>query len=415
MRIDPAALARDTAALVQVPSVTGGERAVLERLGELAVALGLEPELHEHDLAALRRHPDQPGSEAPRDELVGLTVTLPGGAPGRVCLNGHVDVVDPGSERWRHDPWSGLVADGYVHGRGAVDMKGGVVAALHAVAALRERADPAPSVVLQCVSSEEDGGLGSFAALERDAAFDACLIPEPTGFDVVCAQAGALTFRGIVPGRGAHAALRLQGRSAVDRYIGIHLALQEHERAINRDVAHPAMRALALPYPVSVGRVRAGAWSSSVPDRLEFDGRVGVRVGESPEQARAVFEAAVSDSEEPPVQIEWTGGQFASGETPPEHPWVQAVAAAVEAQRGVAPRRVGVPYGADMRQFCARGIPCTMVGTSGIELAHAVDERVRIDELAVLARVIASAVMRLGDERAAVDHVRGAGDEARGR
>ena len=416
MPIDPEALARDTSALVQVPSVTGGERAVLERLGELAVALGLEPELHEHDLAAVRRHPGQPGSEAPRDELLGLTVSLAGGAPGRVCLNGHVDVVDPGSEAWRHDPWSGLVADGHVHGRGAVDMKAGVVAALHAVAALRERAEAAPSVVLQCVSSEEDGGLGTFAALERDSAFDACLIPEPTGFQVVCAQAGALTFRGVVPGRGAHAALRLAGRSAVDRYIGIHLAMQAHERELNRDVAHPAMRLLPLPYPVSVGRVRAGEWSSSVPDRLEFEGRVGVRVGESPEQARAAFEAALHDGEEPPLQLEWTGGQFASGETPPEHPWVQAVAAAVEAQRGAPPQRIGVPYGADMRQFCARGIPCTMVGTSGIELAHAVDERVRIDDLAALTRVITGAVVRLdlGDERAAVDHVRAAGHEARG-
>jgi acetylornithine deacetylase len=415
--IDPSALARDTAALVQVPSVTGGERAVLERLGELAVALGLEPELHEHDLAAVRRHPDQPGSEAPRHELLGLTMSLAGGVPGRVCLNGHVDVVDPGSESWRHDPWSGLVADGHVHGRGAVDMKGGVVAALHAMAALREQADAAPSVVLQCVSSEEDGGLGTFAALERDSAFDACLIPEPTAFEVVCAQAGALTFRGIVRGRGAHAALRLAGRSAVDRYIGIHLAMQAHERELNRDVAHPAMRILPLPYPVSVGRVRAGEWSSSVPDRLEFEGRVGVRVGESPEQARAAFEAALRDGEEPPLELAWTGGQFASGETPPEHPWVQAVAAAVEAQRGAKPARIGVPYGADMRQFCARGIPCTMVGTSGIELAHAVDERVRVDDLAVLARVIVDAVLRfrLGDQRAAVDHVRGAGHEARGR
>jgi acetylornithine deacetylase len=394
VEIDPAVLARDTSALVEVPSVTGGERPVLERLAELATALGLEPELHEHDLAALRRHPEQPGAEAQRDELVGLTVTLEGGAPGRVCLNGHVDVVGAGTAGWRHDPWSGLVAGGFVHGRGSVDMKGGVIAALHAVAALRERADAAPSVVLQCVSSEEDGGLGTFAALERDGAFDACLIPEPTGFDVVCAQAGALTFRGVVHGRGAHAALRLQGRSAVDRYVGVHLALQAHERALNREVGHPAMRELPLPYPVSVGRVRGGEWSSSVPDRLEFEGRLGVRVGESPAEARAALEAAVRDGEDPPVEIEWAGGQFASGETSAEHPWVRAVAQAVEAERGVAPRRVGVPYGADMRLFCARGIPCTMVGTSGIELAHAVDERVRVDELATLARVIAGAVLR---------------------
>ena len=58
------------------------------------------------------------------------------------------------------------------------------------------------------------------------------------------------------------------------------------------------------------------------------------------------------------------------------------VAAAVRAERGAPARLTGVPYGADMRLFCARGIPTVMVGTPGLELAHAVDERVRIDDLA---------------------------------
>ena len=64
--IDAQALARDAAALVEVPSVTGDERAGLARLGELAEALGLRAELHEHDLAALRAHPQHPGEEARR-------------------------------------------------------------------------------------------------------------------------------------------------------------------------------------------------------------------------------------------------------------------------------------------------------------------------------------------------------------
>jgi acetylornithine deacetylase len=175
--IDPEALARDAAALVQVPSVTGDERPVLERVGELAAGHGLEAELHEHDLAALRAHPGHPGEEAPRTELVGVTVTLPGERPGRVCLNGHVDVVGLGTKAWREGPWSGRVRDGWLHGRGSVDMKGGVTAALHALLALREAGRAAPTVVLQVAASEEDGGLGTFAALERDAGFDACLIP----------------------------------------------------------------------------------------------------------------------------------------------------------------------------------------------------------------------------------------------
>jgi acetylornithine deacetylase len=70
-------------------------------------------------------------------------------------------------------------------------MKGGLVAVLHAAAAVA-RAAPAlaPEIVVQAVPSEEDGGLGTFAALERDAAFDCALIPEPTALGVAVAQAG---------------------------------------------------------------------------------------------------------------------------------------------------------------------------------------------------------------------------------
>jgi len=392
--IDASVLARDLAELVQIPSVTGEERAALAWLARRAEELGLEADLVEHDLDALRAHPGHPGEEAPRTELFTLAVTLRGTLPGRLCVCAHVDVVGPGQEPWRFGPWSGAIADGCVHGRGSVDMKGGVIAALHALAALRAAGTPTPEVVLQCVPSEEDGGLGAFAALERDSRFDGCLIPEPTGFAVVCAQAGALTFRGTVCGRGAHAAMRLEGRSAIDRYLAIHAALAEHERRINADVAHPAMRSLALPYPVSVGRVEAGEWSSSVPDRLVFEGRVGVRVGEEPADARAAFEAAVrqADDEQLPVEIAWTGGAFASGETDPDHPWVARVRDAVRAERGGAAPIAGVPWGADMRLYAARGIPVVMLGTTGIELAHAVDERVRIDEVASVARIIAGVV-----------------------
>ena len=375
-------VAADLSALVRIPSLTGSEREALTWLAQRASALGLDVALVEHDLEALRSHPSYPGEEAARTELLTLSVTLPGSLPGRLCICAHVDVVGPGTEPWRHGPWSGAVEDGCVWGRGSVDMKGGVVAALHALASLR--GTQTPEVVLQCVSSEEDGGLGAFAALERDDRFDACLIPEPTGFAVVCAQAGALTFRGTVRGRAAHAALRLEGSSAIDRYVAVHAALAEHERRINADVQHPAMRALALPYPLSVGRVQAGEWSSSVPDRLVFEGRVGVRVGEDPAAARAAFEAAVGAD----VEIDWTGGAFAPAETDPEHPWVRRVLAAVRAERGSA-AVAGVPWGADMRHYTARGIPAVMVGTGGIELAHAVDERVSLAEVAALARVIA--------------------------
>jgi acetylornithine deacetylase len=395
--LDLDALARDAADLVRVPSVTGDERVAVELFAARADAAGLAAALHVHDLAALRANPGHPGEEAARAELWGATATLAGSARGRLALNGHVDVVGPGNEPWARDPYSGAIVGDRLHGRGSVDMKGAVVAALHALAALRRSGVDTPEVVLQAVASEEDGGLGTFAALERDDAFDAALLPEPTGLRVVCAQAGALTFRGVVRGRSAHAAERLAGCSAIDRYVRVHLALAAHEATVNAAVAHPLMRELELPYPLLVGRISGGDWSSQVPDRVEFEGRLGVPVGADLAVARAELQAVVDtalDDGEPPCELVWEGGAFAPGETPIDHPWVTTVSTALRDELGTAPVPAGVPWGADMRLFTARGIPTVMLGTTGIELAHAVDESVSLAELAAVARTIIRAVLR---------------------
>lgn len=392
--LDTSTLIGDAARFLRVPSVTGDEREALEWLADRAAALGLEADLHQHDLAALRTHPGHPGEEAPRDELWGLTIRLPGTRPGRIALNGHVDVVSPGTEPWRLGPWSGAVEDGRLHGRGSVDMKGPVIAALHAMLALR--ATDHPEVVLMAVPSEEDGGLGTFAELERDDRFDAALLPEPTGLRVVCAQAGALTFKGEIRGVAAHAAERLAGHSAIDRYVRVHAAFAEHERAVNADVENVLMRDLELPYPLLVGQLRAGEWSSMVPDQLHFEGRLGVPVGADLDQARADLQAVVDralDDGLPRCVLTWEGGAFAPGTTDPEHPWVKTVQGALAAEAGSAPL-AGVPWGADMRLFTARGIPAVMVGTRDIELAHAVDENVSTDELITIARTMIRAIAR---------------------
>ena len=75
------------------------------------------------------------------------------------------------------------------------------------------------------------------------------------------------------------------------------------ERERNTGVEHPLMRELDLPYPILVGRLDAGEWSSMVPDRLRFEGRVGVRVGEPPAEARA----AVEQLAEGVAELTWEG------------------------------------------------------------------------------------------------------------
>jgi acetylornithine deacetylase len=199
---------------------------------------------------------------------------------------------------------------------------------------------------------------------------------------------------GIVPGVSVHAALRLEGISAIDRYVPIHQALWEYERRINSNVENPLMAALELPYPVVVGRLEAGQWSSQVPDRLRFEGRVGVRVGESAQEAKAAFEEVVRGAC-PEAEVSWGGGKFAPAETPSDHPLVGVVGTALAEELGQPTELSGFPGGADMRLYTSRGIPCVMVGTDGIELAHAVNERVSVESVYKLARVLARSLVRL--------------------
>ena len=210
-------LVDDLAAAVRVPSLTGGEKPVLELLAERGAALGLRAELREYDLERGRRPAAGQRGRARRSSGSSRSTRAGTGRAWRSC--GHVDVVDVGTEPWAASPSPATVADGRVHGRGSVDMKAGVVAAMHGLAA----AAPGREVVLHCVSSEEDGGQGCFAELERDSEYAACLITRADAASTtVCAQGGSLTVVGEVDGEAAHAAERLHGRSAIDAYLPVH-------------------------------------------------------------------------------------------------------------------------------------------------------------------------------------------------
>ena len=157
------------------------------------------------------------------------------------------------------------------------------------------------------------------------------------------------------------------------------------------------MRALELPYPLLVGRVAGGEWSSQVPDRLEFEGRVGVprRRGRRPPRAPRSRPSSPRRSTTARRRPRSPGPAARSrpARRRADHPWARARARPRSSdERGRPARVAGVPWGADMRLFAARGIPCVMAGTSGIERAHAVDERVAVDELVTVARAIVRVV-----------------------
>jgi acetylornithine deacetylase len=389
------------AELVRVPSVSGSaaENDLQARLAATLRDQGLEVDHWPIPLAETMAAPGFPGAEVPRAEAWGLVGRLAGRSQGpSLMLNAHVDVVPAGDrDAWAGDPFGGEVRGGSLYGRGACDMKGGLVAALAAVRALcRARVPLGGDLLVACVQGEEDGGLGTFAMLGRGWRADACVIPEPTGLHLVPATAGALTFRLRVPGRAAHAARRTEGVSAVEKFWPLFQALRALERARNAEV-DPLLSRWAVAYPIEVGMVRGGDWASSVPDLLVAEGRLGVALDEPVDRARAALEAAVADAcradpwlREHPAGVEWWGGQFAPGRTPPDSPLLAAVGRAHAATSDRPQERWAAPYGSDLRLMTGLGgVPTVHYGPGDARLAHGPNESVPLAEVRTTARALA--------------------------
>jgi acetylornithine deacetylase len=403
--VDSRTLASDLSALVRMPSITGDEDAVAANVADRLEAAGMAVEVFTPNPADIRSDPAWPGEEVPRSTLP-VVLGRAGRAGGRrVVLSGHIDVVPAGDPAtWTLDPFSGQVIGGVLYGRGACDMKGGVASILGAVRALRDTGALerlGGELVVALVPSEEDGGQGTLAAIRAGATGDAAVITEPTNLDLVVAHAGAITFQLTVPGRAAHASRRTEGVSALANLGTLIAGLEADEARRNAAEAEPLMAVLGLPYPTIIGKVAGGEWASTVMDRLVAEGRYGVRLGQTAEEAADELRACVAAAcdadpflREHPATVAITGARFASSRVGSTDPLPSGLAAVAAAVTGREPPRIGVPYGCDMRLFIDVGAtPCVVYGPGDVRLAHGPDELVPLAEVEACARVLAAWVV----------------------
>jgi acetylornithine deacetylase/succinyl-diaminopimelate desuccinylase-like protein len=195
----------------------GDERPAIEFLAAYLREAGFHTEL----LAA------DPG----RPNLVAdLTSSGPGDDGPTLCYLGHVDTVLADPDEWTHDPWSGAVVDGYLWGRGAIDMKSQVAAEAVAAASLaRGGWRPARGTLkLVFVSDEETGGdVGAHWLTDTHPDRVRCdmLLNEGGGevfefggrrhYGVCCAEKGIFRFKLTARGTAGHASLPKTGDNAL--------------------------------------------------------------------------------------------------------------------------------------------------------------------------------------------------------
>ena len=386
--------------LVRTRSVTGEEGAVGKVVERAFSERGLDVDTWDATPEEMEPYRDHVGEQSSYENRPNVAGTRRGTGDGRsILLNAHTDTVDPGDPAaWKGDPLSGNLEGDLLYGRGSCDMKGGLVTHLVALDALSDlglglRGD----VTVAATVGEENGGLGALSTVLRGYRADAAIITEPTRLALVPAQGGSLVFRLKIPGRSAHAAVRDEGVSALEKFVPIFENLRELEQERNGVLSHPLYDGVRNKVPINIGVVRAGNWASTVPESLVAEGRVGLIPGEEvgpfkdlvSERIAAVAERDPWLREHPP-ELTWFGGQFEPAEVEPDAPICEAVKKAHERVTGNEPPVEGVPYGADMRLFIRFGeMPCVMYGAGDVNVAHSPDEHISVTELLTATTTVA--------------------------
>ncbi len=392
--------------LVSFQSLADNESPAQRHIAAKMLSFGFQTDVWDIDFATLRQHPAF-SWEVERSTGLGVVGTIGADRGGKsLLLNGHIDVVPAGDPaNWHSDAYTASIRDGKMYGRGALDMKSGLVAALWAVHAIKAaQVQLRGRLHIASVIGEEDGGCGTLATIVRGYIADAAIIPEPTRLAIAPAQAGAHNVRIRVPGLSAHGCYREEGVSAIEKYMVIHAALVRLEAERNQRMRHPLFAQYRLPYPLSIGTVHAGNWPSSVAEELIAEGRYGIGIGENSGDARRELEAAVARAadedpwlrEHPPI-IEWWGGTFEPAECDVNHLIVGILSEAhqLTANTSTPPAIEGMTYGADMRLLVHQGgMPTVMYGPGDVRLAHKPDEYVPIQDIQTVARSLALTAMR---------------------
>lgn len=290
------------------------------------------------------------------------------GGGASLVLNAHLDTVGPRAT-------DVVLGDGRLEGRGVLDTKGGLAAAMLAVAAVDD-GDLRGDVVLAAVADEEHGSLGT-EALVGSIEADAAIVLEPTDLQVVHRHRGFAIVDAVITGRAAHTSRPERGINAVHAAALAVDAVAALDADWSADgTADPMSRPACL---VSV--LRHDGELFTVPQRCEITAEVRTTAQGHAEEVRAVVRAIGDGLSRSGVEVEVRPGLVrpALG-VPADHRFVRTVADAVAAATGVEAVLAAMPYWTDAALHAGAGTPAVVFGPVGQGL-HEDLEWVSIDSL----------------------------------
>lgn len=388
--------------LVGHASLLGEEASAQEVMARRFGELGLKVDHFEIDEEKIRQHPGYSPSLVSyqgRRNVVGIHHPA-GRATGRsLILNGHIDVVPIGHPRlWSKSPFEPRVEGDRVYGRGAADMKAGIVAYTMAFKALRNLGyEPAAPVYLQSVIEEECTGNGALACLVAGYTADAALIPEPSGECVQTSQMGVMWLAIDVYGVPVHASRAQEGIAATTFAQYMVDELRALERRWNEPASrHPMYCNHAHPINFNLGKLSGGEWPSSVPTHCRADLRISYYPGKKVPDVKAEVESLLkaAHAKHPNAgsvryEVSYRGFQCEGLVIDMEEPAIATLIQCHQDLLNAEPGRYAMTATSDVKFFHLYGnIPSTCYGPSGQNI-HGVDESVSIASMQRVAAVYA--------------------------
>jgi acetylornithine deacetylase len=334
---------------------------------------------------------------------------VPGTGRGKsVLLTGHIDTVPPGPNPWRQSPWSGRISRGRLYGRGAWDMKGGLVAEFAVAMALAKAGVRLGGDILceSVVDEEWAGGGGTLAGRLRDDTADACVIAEGTNLSVVRATRGGHFFE--IAARAGDPSAYFSKEEVVSpavpmgRLLGWIDGWTRKRRAIDRGETY---KDFADPAPVQVLALEANRFDPETPWSTPLTARVRVYfqflpqedvIGVICEIRKSFDEFCVRDpffSQHPPEWHDIVYPPLLGHELAADHPWTKCLheSAVTTLGREVPISAAEYPCDAFMIQNYY-GIPTLLFGPSGAG-AHNVDEYVTTKSVIETAETLLAAAL----------------------
>ncbi|MCX6619512.1 MAG: M20/M25/M40 family metallo-hydrolase [Acidobacteria bacterium] len=315
------------------------------------------------DHAGIRTHQQEVFPGRPN-----LIAVLPGRQPGRrLIFEAHTDTA--GIAGMTIPPFEPSLSGGRLYGRGACDVKAGLAAMMHALAAVRRDGQPPPCDVWVVAAADEEFSYRGVVKLCQGLEAAAAVVAEPTAMRLVSASKGCVRWRIVCHGVAAHSSRPELGLNAISDMARVVLALEQDARRLAQTV-HP----LVGPPTLNVGIIAGGTQINIVPERcvIEIDRRLvpDERIDDVlAHYSRLLDGLGVRASMEPPMLTDFPL------ETPPDSPIVSVAAEALR-EMGLPAAACGVPFGSDASKLAAAGVPAIVVGPGSIDQAHGAVEYV---------------------------------------